>query len=181
MSGFDLGCIVFLALLVVVLLAIFLSGRRKVAAPTSIPDDTQAWLSRNRAPPPPPPPPLPVPRSVLPSWLSGSGDYGLHAVGMSHYEPAFLQICGPRTADGVEQEEMAELVLDPANPYDRNAVRVEIRGLHVGYLAKADAVAFRQRLALEHIPGDRFPCKAEIVGGWEGGYYGVHMDVALYR
>lgn len=34
---------------------------------------------------------------------------------------------------------VARLVLEPANPYDRNAVRVEIHGRHVGYVGRSEA------------------------------------------
>lgn len=46
-------------------------------------------------------------------------------------------------SDGVEQTEVAILVREPANRHDRNAVRVEIRGEHVGYLPREDARRYR--------------------------------------
>lgn len=39
------------------------------------------------------------------------------------------------------------LVPDPGNPYDRNAVAVFVRGLHVGYLERADAAQYHQPIA----------------------------------
>ena len=37
---------------------------------------------------------------------------------------------------------IAALVPEPSNPYDSNAVMVQIDGRHVGYLSREDAVAF---------------------------------------
>jgi hypothetical protein len=72
------------------------------------------------------------------------------------------------------------LVVESSNPYDRNAVRVDINGLQVGYLPRDDAKAFRERLAREHLTATSYPCEAMIVGGWEGGHFGVRLALALY-
>lgn len=101
----------------------------------------------------------------------------VNVVGESHYQENLALICGKRTEDGVHVITEALLVPEADNPYDPNAVRVEIKGLQVGHLAREAAVAYRQ-LGLD---GKRsYP--ALITGGWdrgdgdEGGY-GVKLDL----
>jgi predicted RNA-binding Zn-ribbon protein involved in translation (DUF1610 family) len=85
---------------------------------------------------------------------------------------------GSRTIDGVTQPDQTALLMpEPTNPYDRNAVRVLIvpvggQAAHwgkVGYLSRADAVAYRpviDRLAeLGRLAG----CRAALTGGWDRG------------
>jgi HIRAN domain-containing protein len=123
------------------------------------------------------------PRLPGPSWLSASA-YGYKVTGTSHYQDALEAICGGRTEESVEHEETAQLILETANPYDRNAVRIEIQGRHVGYLSRDDAKAFRERVAGERLPGDRFPCPTLILGGWDRdgdqGSFGLRLALALY-
>lgn len=38
-----------------------------------------------------------------------------------------------------------DLVPEPTNPYDKNAIRVEYNGHHVGYVAKEDAYRLRRK------------------------------------
>lgn len=48
---------------------------------------------------------------------------------------------------GYELQEPAQLVADPSNPHDPNAVAVYVRDLHVGYLERQDAVSYHQPIA----------------------------------
>jgi len=67
-------------------------------------------------------------------WLDGGGRFNLEIVGESHYQDALERVCGGRTGQSQDLIVSAVLVLDDNNRYDPNAVRVEIRGLTVGYL-----------------------------------------------
>ena len=49
-------------------------------------------------------------------------------------------------AAGVELTEQALLIREPNNRHDRNAVRVEVRGQHVGHLPAEDAARYRTAL-----------------------------------
>jgi len=94
-------------------------------------------------------------------------DTAIEVVGESHYQAALLAVSGGKTPDGPERtDHVAQLVLEPTNPYDRNAVRVEIDGRLVGYLPKA----FASRLAptLRELAAPAF-CQARITGGWDRG------------
>ncbi|HXF83143.1 MAG TPA: HIRAN domain-containing protein [bacterium] len=118
---------------------------------------------------------------VLPS----TDRFRLQVVGESHYQQALEQICGGRTEEGANLRCVATLVLDDENPYDRNAVRVEIHGRHVGHLNREDAKAYRKFLQDQGAGANvRGICKAWIRGGWERGddrgHFGVFLDFELY-
>jgi hypothetical protein len=59
---------------------------------------------------------------------------------------------------------MAELVPEPTNPYDRNAIKVTIDGACVGYLSRKDAVTLGPAVqnAVKHQGSGM--CRAVIVG-----------------
>ncbi len=57
-------------------------------------------------------------------------------------------------AAGVELTEQATLIREPNNRHDRNAVRVEVRGQHVGHLPAEDAA--RYRAILDYLAGRGF-------------------------
>jgi hypothetical protein len=116
--------------------------------------------------------------------LPSSGIFHLQVVGESNYQDALETICGGRTEQGADLRGVATLVLDDANPYDRNAVRVEINGLKVGHLGREDAKEYRKYLRTHGLNRIHGICKARIRGGWkrgdETGYFGVYLDFSLY-
>lgn len=65
----------------------------------------------------------------------------LDVVGEGHYHAdlAGLMAALRDDPDATEVRTAARLVREPQNPYDRNAVRVEIHGKLVGYLSREDA------------------------------------------
>ena len=118
-------------------------------------------------------------------WLDGNGRFNLQVVGESQYQRALEQICGGRTHQGEDRILDAVLLLDDDNPYDQNAVRVEISGLTAGYLSRDTAQRFRSRIRKEDLRADKFACRANIRGGWDRseedcGHFGVWLDVCLY-
>ncbi|MDR7402375.1 MAG: hypothetical protein QN155_09125 [Armatimonadota bacterium] len=117
--------------------------------------------------------------------LPGNGTFPLAIVGESKYQHHLEAICGGRTEEGVDITKSARLVLEDTNPYDRNAVRIEIEGRVVGYLNRQDARAYREYL--ERIGAVRAIgiCEARIRGGWkrgehDQGHFGVWLDFTLH-
>ena len=73
----------------------------------------------------------------------------------------------------------AQLIPEPKNPHDKNAVRVEIAGQTVGYLSKENALRYATAFGLK----TSTTCGALITGGWKRkgstGHYGVTLDLEL--
>ena len=72
---------------------------------------------------------------------------GLSIVGESHYQEALRFVCGRTGNEAVDIDYVATLVPEPENPYDAHAVRVDIDGLTVGYLARGNARRYQRRVA----------------------------------
>ena len=112
--------------------------------------------------------------------------YPLQVQGESNYENNIEEICGYVDEDeGIDQDDfIARLILEDNNPYDPgNAVRVDIDGKTVGYLAKPAAKAYRKRLeelGLSDVIGE---CYASIKGGFikrstgEQADFGIRLDL----
>jgi hypothetical protein len=125
-------------------------------------------------------------RESTPRWLNGDDSFRLEVVGESHYQRELERVCGGRTEEGEDRLVSALLFLEDSNPYDPNAVWVVIAREKVGHLSRRDATAFRARLKAENIKGRKFPCRANIRGGWDRcngdkGNFGVWLDVCLYQ
>lgn len=103
--------------------------------------------------------------------------YRTKVVGESHYEDNLRGLCGPATDDMRQFSKVASLTLETDNPYDHNAVRVDIDGLTVGHLSRSDASWFRRITAAPG--GCRFSCDAVIVAmrGSAAADYGVRLDI----
>ncbi|QNE13801.1 HIRAN domain-containing protein [Pseudarthrobacter sp. NBSH8] len=86
---------------------------------------------------------LPKGRQGFRVWGS-SLYYDLRVVGGNHYVDSYVAIHEgvSGVTGGVRIREVAELVYEPSNPNDGNAVSVYVRGLLVGYLARDDAAYF---------------------------------------
>ena len=121
----------------------------------------------------------------------GDGKFGVHAVGASAYQGPIASLVGGRTPmgygvePGLERALFAALLLpDPDDLYDKNAVRVIIREITVGYLEVDTAKAFVSALAQNGL--DRAACRAAICGGSHGphdnsddGLFRVRLDVVI--
>ena len=109
------------------------------------------------------------------------GHTTLEVVGESYHQDHLWQQAGGHTPERVRCEIVAELVPEPDNPHDRNAVQVLIRGGCIGHLSRDDAAAYVggvQRLRAEH--GVSIGLRGVIVGGGqrEGrlGMLGVFLE-----
>lgn len=94
-------------------------------------------------------------------------------VGESHSQDALLQVAG---SGEVRHPCEARLVLEDGNPYDSQAVRVDIGGRTVGYLSRADAKRYRVRVIDK---GLTVSCNAVIIGGGVGRSLGAWLDLPL--
>ncbi|RYP81226.1 hypothetical protein EKO23_23860 [Nocardioides guangzhouensis] len=74
-----------------------------------------------------------------------TGEEDLEVVGESRYQEHLRSICGGDPANKVLQAVTAVLVPEPDNPYDSNAVCVQIEGAVVGYLPRD--------VAAQYLPG----------------------------
>src|SRR5262249_32273170 len=108
-------------------------------------------------------------RIVADAKLPGPGKYDIEVVGTSHYQTELEQICGGRSEESARAKTTAMLVLDDANPYDSNAVRVEIAGYVVGHMSRDNARQYRKKLKQAGHPRITASCDALIVGGWDRG------------
>jgi hypothetical protein len=93
------------------------------------------------------------------------------AAGESHYQDALESIAGGRTCVGVHTPLItAELIREPTNPYDPNAVRIEADGRQLGYVLKEDAPGFHG--VIDKLAGQGRPasCRARLTGGWDRGH-----------
>ena len=79
-----------------------------------------------------------------------------------------------------EPDSVAELLAEPNNPYDDQAVAVRINGRAVGYLARGDAAIYQPLILKIEGAGHHAICLSRIVGGYvlEDGsraYFGAEL------
>jgi hypothetical protein len=99
--------------------------------------------------------------------LGGQDD--LEVVGELAYQDALWRLCAGTIGDRVRCHIVAVLVPEPMNPYDANAIAVQIDGEVVGYLSRATAQEYLP--GLKHLMsgrGGHIALRGVIVGG---GYY----------
>ncbi|MGW5454751.1 HIRAN domain-containing protein [Nocardia sp. NPDC003979] len=88
-----------------------------------------------------------APRQPYSLWTTSRGWAAQDVVGTQSYLPNFLGMLGddfdPR---GTETRRTVELVPEPDNPYDRNAVAVRFANQTIGYLPREDAIRYHRPL-----------------------------------
>jgi hypothetical protein len=113
-----------------------------------------------------------VPARVEPTAASVcllDGQDDLEVVGELAYQAALWRLCGGTVGDKVRHDIVAVLVPEPANPYDANAIAVQIDGQVVGYLSRATAQEYLPGLKnVMSARGGYAALRGVIVGG---GYY----------
>ena len=96
-------------------------------------------------------------------------------VGEGHRQDVIERIAGPKEAEGKQMPVGLTLRCEPMNEYDANAIRVEVYGQQVGFVA-AD-VAARMSPAMCERTGQVLEGRGLVVGGWRDsageGSYGV--------
>jgi hypothetical protein len=99
-----------------------------------------------------------------------SGGAEVPVVGEGRHQDELLALTGGRRHyAGARMHVAAELVPEPDNPFDPDAVAVEIEGAPVGYLRHPDAVAYRSTVDAARARVGRATCEAIIRGGWDRG------------
>jgi hypothetical protein len=111
------------------------------------------------------------------------GEELVDVVGESYYQPAIRAACGAGGNEEVKFECFAELVPEPENPHDPNAVKVMIDGRQVGHLSRADAVELGPAIvAARKLEGGGL-VRAMIVGheGGDTDNLGVFLRIEINR
>jgi hypothetical protein len=94
------------------------------------------------------------------------GSEDLEVVGEASYQDTLWRLCNRSEGERVRHDVTAILVPDPANPYDSNAISVQIDGCLVGYLARDVAAQYLPGLkALMASCGGYVALPGVIVGG----------------
>jgi hypothetical protein len=111
--------------------------------------------------------------------LRGNRQFDLEVKGESHYQEA---IRAALKANNGSRFVVATLVLEDDNPYDRNAVAVEVNGGKVGHLSREAALLYREQLKLAGKPRVAATCRAKIAGGSaDKPSYGIWLDIPVER
>ena len=114
--------------------------------------------------------------------IQGPGAFAIEVVGVSRRQDTLADIVARHGRNGRTLTTDAILSLEDTNPYDANAVRVEIDGALIGYISRDNARRYRADLAAAGTPRATVRCRARIVGGFEtpGGErasFGVRLDL----
>ena len=100
--------------------------------------------------------------------------YAYNIVGEQSYQNNLKKIAGPKEEESKFFECYAKVSSEPFNQYDKNAVKVEINGLPVGYLSRGEAAKLAGKVVNKNVP-------AVIDGGWKDeestGSYGVKLAI----
>ena len=100
--------------------------------------------------------------------------YTYNIVGEQSYQNNLKKIAGPKEEESKFFECYAKVSSEPLNQYDKNAVKVEINGLLVGYLSKSEAAKLSSKVVNKTVP-------SVIDGGWKDeestGSYGVKLAI----
>lgn len=103
-----------------------------------------------------------------------NASYTYNIVGEQSYQDNLKKIAGPKEEESKFFECYAKVSSEPFNQYDRNAIKVEINGLLVGYLSKSEAAKLSSKVVNKTVP-------AVIDGGWKDeestGSYGVKLAI----
>ena len=111
------------------------------------------------------------------------GDIRVDVVGESNYQEAIRKACGWKEGVETHFECMAELVPEPDNRYDPNAIMVRIDGACVGYLSRGDALNYGSAIKAGIQRQGSGCCRAVIAGRASGktnnlGVF-LHLDAEL--
>lgn len=119
-------------------------------------------------------------RKASNQYLICEGGSNFEIVGESHYQPALNRLAGGKTEESAQIPVEVFLVAEPDNPYDPDAVKVEINGQKVGHISKQHTQSFHN--ITRSLGISRAKCTGMIVGGWlrpdgDEGSFGVKLDL----
>jgi hypothetical protein len=114
---------------------------------------------------------LPPPPARDLEWLSLNDEVAV--VGTSNYQKALKRVSGWTKSEGpVERYHNAIVELEPTNPYDKNAIKVTVNGLLIGYIAKSD---HRLMLGKVRKAGGAALAEVVLIGGVDGKLLGARL------
>jgi hypothetical protein len=102
----------------------------------------------------------------------------LDIVGEEPHQDVLARIAGPKEPEGKQKVVGVTLRCEPTNEYDRNAVSVEVMGLHVAYVARAQAALLCLPIA-DNCNG-AIEARGLIVGGWDDGITEGHYGLRVW-
>lgn len=103
----------------------------------------------------------------------------IEVVGESFHREAFKQIFGEHREDGITLAVTCQLIPEPTNPHDPNAIGVWVDHNQVGHLSRVDAqyIAPVLRDWMQRDPATVFAAEGEIAGpGWDRCGVYLHLD-----
>lgn len=105
--------------------------------------------------------------------------YPFEIVGESHYQSNIERFAIKREGKGCFTEVEAKIIRELNNSHDKNACRVDIKGLTVGYFPRNNAESWVKLLGRLNMPDNsEVYVKAVIVGGGSKDYsFGVRLDI----
>jgi len=120
-------------------------------------------------------PDTPIPPEGTYLLIEAPGNYSLGLAGESHYFDAISKAVQHRAG---EHTALAEIIREPDNKFDANAVRVEIKGRTVGYIPRELAPSFHSLLDYGKSINKRIfaPCRVWI-SDEEDSYGSVSLDI----
>lgn len=98
-------------------------------------------------------------------WEPSTRYQRFQLVGEFYYQSAFKKLVGDHGDRGAHVECVAMLIPENTNRFDSQAIRIDIKGMTVGYFNRNDARRFRMRLNTKKLAGKITSCNAVIEGG----------------
>lgn len=87
--------------------------------------------------------------NINPALSNASCTYNI--VGEQSYQNNLKKIAGPKEEESKFFECYAKVSSEPFNQYDKNAVKVEINGLLVGYLSRGEAAKLAGKVVSKNV------------------------------
>jgi hypothetical protein len=107
--------------------------------------------------------------------LEASGNFSVGLAGESHYFEAISSAANRQSGEHVT---IAEIIREPDNKFDANAVRVEINGRTVGYIPREEAPAFHPLLDFGKSVNKRIFASCRVwVSDDDESYGSVSLDI----
>lgn len=105
--------------------------------------------------------------------------YPFEIVGEASYQSNIERFSVKREAKGCFTEVEARIIRDINNSYDKNATRVDINGLTVGYFARNNAESWVKLLAKLNMPDNCAVYVGAVIvgGGNKDNKFGVRLDM----
>ena len=116
------------------------------------------------------------PEAAVVPRLVGTGQYAVEVVAESGCLGGLDTVCRSRIDGGIDMMLRARLILENDDRFERQAIRVSIRGHSVGYLPRANARDFRR--AAMYVGLGRtliFECAALVRGSTD--HYSIWLDL----